>query len=91
MEREANLSSPSAAEVKNAWSYTSTPPYSCLVMADPSPSSLTEQDKPKTWNLNGLPIPQYSDEACHTGAHARYEQVRCSALYNQFIRSVEGQ
>jgi hypothetical protein len=29
--REGNYSSPSSAEVKNAWSYTSTPPYTFMV------------------------------------------------------------
>jgi hypothetical protein len=28
---EANLSFPSSAEIKNAWSYTSIPPHVCMV------------------------------------------------------------
>jgi hypothetical protein len=28
--REANHSPPSRAEIKNGWSYTSTPPYVCI-------------------------------------------------------------
>jgi hypothetical protein len=47
-EREADYSSPSSAEVKNEWRYTSTPPYALVAWCSVKAQGLL--DTQKIWN-----------------------------------------